>query len=300
MARKLYVPVVVDYYRDVAVVEACAESPWCEILWVRLLAEVKARETNGAVSRGIAMVTGVPQWQKRIDTLVRVGLLVVDGDGWRIRTWLVHNLPPDEIARRREDNAERVRRHREKEAAKRSPRRTRNAPVAVDVTPDDTHEKRVSNDACNALQTPLPLSKKNEVLPSEEPPNPPRGHRARNPALDALARVSNPDIDLAQVSPTAWRSFAKALADLRVVAPNVTPAEIADRRDVYRRKHPTWACTAAAVVKHWADLAPTTPTTEARPGRWVDGGDPNRTPMPEDAIAKRWLGPLPPRKDRPA
>ena len=294
MARKLYVPVVVDFYRDEAVVEACAESPWCEILWVRLLAEVKARETNGVVSRGIAIVTGVPQWQKRIDALVRVGLLVVDGDVWRIRSWLAHNLPPDEVARRREENADRVRRHREKKAAVRPPRRTRNAPVADDVTADETDESRVGNDACNALRDALPLSKKNEVLP----PKPPKGHRARNPLLDALALVSNPSIDLDQVSPTAWRSFAKALADLRVVAPNVSPAEIAERREAYRRLHPTWACTAAAVVKHWADLAPP-PADGRRQGRWVDGGDPTRIPLPEDAQQGRWQGPLP-RKDEPA
>lgn len=156
MSRRLYVPIVVDYYRDTAVVEACADSPWCEVLWVRLLAEVKDRETDGVITPAIAAVTGVPSWRKRIATLVRVGLLVEDDNGWKVRSWTAHNLTVEQVARRREETAERVRKHREKRG-----------------------ESTPGNTVGNAPKDALPLSSKPEAVSSYVVPSPHNGGCAR-------------------------------------------------------------------------------------------------------------------------
>jgi hypothetical protein len=38
--------------------------------------------------------------------------------------------------------------------------------------------------------------------------------------------------------------------------PGVTAEDIAARAALYRRRHPTWPCTATALCKHWAELGP--------------------------------------------
>ena len=72
--RTLYVPLVVDYFRDFRIVEAADVSPWCEVLWTRLLCQVKASGSDGVVTRPMVLSCGVPQWQKWVAVLVRVVL----------------------------------------------------------------------------------------------------------------------------------------------------------------------------------------------------------------------------------
>lgn len=74
--------------------------------------------------------------------------------------------------------------------------------------------------------------------------------RARNPLLDALAVLDGSD--LAQVTASAWSGIGKALAEIKAVSPDVTPAEIARRAATYRLHHPAWALTPNALAKHWA------------------------------------------------
>ncbi len=114
MGRRLYLPLDVDFFRDEAVTAAREASPWAELLFVHLCCEAKDRETDGRISPSIAAVALVPNWRKWITVLVDVGLLVVDGDGWLIRSFTKKNLSAAQIAERRAGTAERVRKHREK------------------------------------------------------------------------------------------------------------------------------------------------------------------------------------------
>jgi len=77
--------------------------------------------------------------------------------------------------------------------------------------------------------------------------------RARNEIIDALASVDGSDP--AQVTGSAWGSIAKALAEIKVVSPDVTPAEIERRAARYRQLHRDWTISAPALAKHWASLA---------------------------------------------
>ena len=96
--------------------------------------------------------------------------------------------------------------------------------------------------------------------------------RARNPLLDALASVDGSD--LAQVTGSAWGAIAKALAEIKVVSPDVTPAEIERHAARYRQIHRDWTLTPTALAKHWASLAtpqtaePTAPPKVVEPAAW--------------------------------
>lgn len=74
--------------------------------------------------------------------------------------------------------------------------------------------------------------------------------RPRNPLLDALASAtgSNP----LQVPPSAWGGFAKALAEIRAVSPDLTAEEIKRRAANYRSHMRDATLTAPALAKHWA------------------------------------------------
>jgi hypothetical protein len=111
--ERLYLPLDVDYFRDEAIAEARSRSPWAELLFIHLCCEAKERETDGRISAAIASLTGVPAWRKWIGVLVEVGLILVDGDGWIIRSFTRKNLTASQIAERRAGTAERVEKHRE-------------------------------------------------------------------------------------------------------------------------------------------------------------------------------------------
>lgn len=83
--------------------------------------------------------------------------------------------------------------------------------------------------------------------------------RPRNELFDVLARSTGSDPY--QVTGTGGASIGKALADIRKVFPDVTPAEIERRAEAYRKLHPAWDLTAPALAKHWAACVPgsTTP-----------------------------------------
>jgi hypothetical protein len=190
--RRLYVPLVVDYFDDPRVVEAAEVSPWCEILWTRVLCKVKATGTDGAVTRPMILTLRVPQWTKWVDELVRVGLLDETETGWSVRSWERHNLTMEEVDRKRADVADRVRKHRTK------------TPVTPDVTPEPVS----SNDTCNALQPSLPLRKKVE------------GRRTSKDVPSPSDSVERPGTDLEPVPPSprdlerlAWDRINSVLTD---------------------------------------------------------------------------------------
>lgn len=67
----------------------------------------------------------------------------------------------------------------------------------------------------------------------------------------AIAEGSNP----AQLTPSAGRSIAIALLEIRKASPDVTTEEIGARARAYRKLYPNAACTAHALKMHWPKLA---------------------------------------------
>lgn len=72
--------------------------------------------------------------------------------------------------------------------------------------------------------------------------------RERNLVLDALATVGGGD----PLQVTSWAGHAKALKDIRAVAPQVTAEEIVRRGENYRLHFERAALTSGALAKHWA------------------------------------------------
>lgn len=144
------------------------------------------------------------------------------------------------------------------------------------------------------LPTPMAKGCPNDSSPSPSPspvipPNPPEGvqdgkppaeekpadapkkkRRERKPVernlpLDAIVEACGGD--LAATTRSAWAQAAKALSDIKEVAPEVTPEEIKAKAGAYRKAHPEWELTPTALAKHWGSL------TERKQGSFLDGFD---------------------------
>ena len=87
--------------------------------------------------------------------------------------------------------------------------------------------------------------------------------RTRDPIIDALASIECPDLD--QVTPEAWRRYAKAKKSIVSVSPDVTPEEIRRRTAAYRRKYRDAAVTGMAIAGRWGEFPPT-PNSRASDG----------------------------------
>ena len=74
--------------------------------------------------------------------------------------------------------------------------------------------------------------------------------RTRDPLFDALAAVSG--ADPREMTEAAARACGVALAEIRKVAPNLTPEEIARRAANYPTHFGDAALTPSALAKHWA------------------------------------------------
>ena len=77
-----------------------------------------------------------------------------------------------------------------------------------------------------------------------------KAERERNPLLDALVAIdgSSP----AEVTGPAWGAAAKAIAEIKAVCADVTPAEIMRRAGNYRTHFAEAAISPNALSKHWA------------------------------------------------
>ncbi|HEY1792274.1 MAG TPA: hypothetical protein VGG34_05105 [Opitutaceae bacterium] len=58
-----------------------------------------------------------------------------------------------------------------------------------------------------------------------------------------------------QMTQTAARACAVALAEIRRVTPELDAAEITRRAQAYRQAHPTWTLTPNALSKYWGNFA---------------------------------------------
>jgi len=74
--------------------------------------------------------------------------------------------------------------------------------------------------------------------------------RPRNLILDALVAIDGSDP--LQVTASAFRAAATALAEIRAVCPALTPDEIRRRSGHYRAHHRDLTLTPHALAKHWA------------------------------------------------
>lgn len=82
----------------------------------------------------------------------------------------------------------------------------------------------------------------------------PRKAAPRNDLFDALAK-STGTTDLGHITRMHAKTIGVALAEIKEVSPDLTSHEIQRVVDAYRKKHPTWPCTAMAIAKHWAEFA---------------------------------------------
>ena len=76
--------------------------------------------------------------------------------------------------------------------------------------------------------------------------------RPRNPLMDALALLDA--TDLAEVTPAGWKRVAKALQEIKLATPGVTPDEIKRRAANYHAQFDGATLTSTALAKHWARM----------------------------------------------
>lgn len=124
--------------------------------------------------------------------------------------------------------------------------------------------------------------------------------RPRNPLFDALALATGTK-DLAKLTRAGAKAIGVALADIREVSADVSPAEIERVIDAYKRTHPTWPCTAPAIAKNWAEFAASTSSPRSarrdvyvEPPAWRDAANrifPNARDFvqPVDFSTVAWL-----------
>jgi hypothetical protein len=91
-------------------------------------------------------------------------------------------------------------------------------------------------------------SPKAEGTPSSAAPQKPA--RKRDPLLDWLAQMGGANLN--EVTPSCWSKLAKALSEIRSVAPDVTVDELARRAKNLELKW-NFQPTAMALAKNWAD-----------------------------------------------
>ena len=156
------------------------------------------------------------------------------------------------------------------------------------------HNPGSAGGEAGAMPKPMPNGVPNACSPSPSPspvipPNPPEGvqdgkppadekpagapkkqRRERKPIernlqMDAIVEACGGD--LPATTRSAWAQAAKALSDIREVAPQVTPDEIKAKAVSYRKAHPDWELTPTALAKHWGSLA------ERKQGSFLDGLD---------------------------
>jgi len=134
-------------------------------------------------------------------------------------------------------------------------------------------------EACSPSPSPSPVIPPNPPEgvqdgkpPAEEKPvDPPKKKRRerkqieRNLPMDAIVEACGGD--LTTTTRSAWAQAAKALSDIREVAPAVTPDEIKAKAGAYRKAHPDWELTPTALAKHWGSLS------ERKQGSFLDGFD---------------------------
>ncbi len=80
----------------------------------------------------------------------------------------------------------------------------------------------------------------------------PKRQRPKDAVFEAL--VVGCSLDPRQLTRDARGALNAALRDIREVRPGVTPQEVANAINSYRKLHPTWELTPKSLAKHWPSL----------------------------------------------
>jgi len=259
---RLYVPLSVSTRDDARLLRAGNDA---ELLWYRALQVAKPSATDGRLD--IAQLRRIsPRGMRPIEALEREGLLRrIDDTTFYLAGWLDWNESAEQNDARRQRDRQR------KAAAGAKGNAARWTPESAQIPGGIQTE---------SARIPSHEGKGREGKGIDTSTRTPRKgpDRPRDEILDSLALIDAPGGDLGEVTRSAWSHLAKIRRDLPA---HVTADDIRARVSEYRRKHPTWDCTAAAVVKHWHTLAPRDAPKPAC-GHWTDGGDPARLPTVED------------------
>lgn len=260
--RRLYVPLQCGYYDDEKVILAAERSPWCEVLFVRLLARAKDAERDGFVSIADVVAVRVPNHSRWVAVLVELGLLVEAHGGWQFPAWEQHNLTMAQVAEKRARAAER------KEQWRQAQEQKKNASVPRSATRDNAVPDASRN--ADATQDLLAVSPKPEAqrLPTEvvkDLPEPTSSSRVQGrqssktePRRDALfdallVHAEGVPLDrYATVTDQHKRTIAVAKAT--IAKAGGTSEQVPGAVRAYRSQFSGASVTAAAIAKHWGRL----------------------------------------------
>ena len=145
---------------------------------------------------------------------------IIDG-GWQILNYMKY----------RESDSTDLRREQNREAQKRW--RNKHKLIISNVSPGKPRSAQAEAEA-----------------EASEPERQPAAPRARDPLFDALALSTEGPLE--QIPKKKNRAIGVALAEIRSVAPDLTPAEIERRAANYRLHMPGVTLTANALASHWA------------------------------------------------
>ncbi len=254
MARRLYLPLVVDFFDDIDLVEASLVSPWCELLYVRCACIAKEEGTDGVVRPGHLARSRVPNPGRWVKVLVEKGLWTSVEGGYAIRSWTKHNLTTEQVTQKRAASNRRVTEHR----------------AAKNATGNTTGNAS-SNGACNAL----PLKRKVEGVSNNSSPtaSPPPGadpkpltrHQALSVSLARHADGIETDDRGTSLSKRDWGRLGPSAQSILGVEPEADDARVGRAVAEYRKRNPGTNFTSETIADWWTRLkaAPKAAATSA-------------------------------------
>jgi hypothetical protein len=229
-----------DYLRDTRALSLSAKGAWIDILCVLHASETRGRVSFSPVQWGRIMGASANLVAEVFDELRGMGIADISNASNGDVTIECRRMLRESITKKQ--NALRVAKHRA------------NAGSNAKVT---AHKLRSleSQKLRNTEENTLPpasaaageLFAKDAKVVEPKPAKKPKT-RPRDPLMDALATVGGGKA--AEV--TQWAPVAVAMKQIKAVAPELTPAEIARRSENYRTHYPDCALTPTALAKHWA------------------------------------------------
>jgi hypothetical protein len=180
---------------------------------------------------------------------------VAEGPGWAIHDYLEFQPSKDKVREEQSKNADRQRRYRERQAAKKQVNGgedgSRNGVTnASRDASDDASQDRHRNGVSNGEQTPpRPDPNTEEANASSGGAAKPR-KRKDDPIWDALMVACA--VDTTQIPTSSRGAYNNAVKDLKAIG--ATPAQITLRARRYRSKWPTASLTPTALVRRWPEL----------------------------------------------
>lgn len=182
---------------------------------------------------------------------------VAEGPGWAIHDYLEFQPSKEKVREEQSKNADRQRRYRERQAAKKQvnggENGTRNAVTnASRNASDDASRDGDRNGVSNGEQTPpRPDPNTEEAKASSGAARKPR---KQDPIWDALMAAC--DVDTSQITTSSRGAYNNAVKDLKKV--DVKPAQIILRARRFKEQWPGVKITPTALVRRWSELGTST------------------------------------------